>query len=107
MKINQNDILDIIQNVGGKDNISLLTHCVTRLRFVLKDESLINEKALKENSLVKGCFSVKGQYQVIIGPGLVDQVYDLVLAETGAKEADSSELKDVFGRNVFAGGAPA
>ena len=95
MKINQNDILDIIQNVGGKDNISLLTHCVTRLRFVLKDESLINEKALKENSLVKGCFSVKGQYQVIIGPGLVDQVYDLVLAETGAKEADSSELKDV------------
>lgn len=95
MKINQNDILDIIQNVGGKDNISLLTHCVTRLRFVLKDESLINEKALKENFLVKGCFSVKGQYQVIIGPGLVDQVYDLVLAETGAKEADSSELKDV------------
>ena len=45
MKINQNDILDIIQNVGGKDNISLLTHCVTRLRFVLKDESKINVKS--------------------------------------------------------------
>ena len=95
MKINQQDILDIIKNVGGKENISLLTHCVTRLRFVLKDESKIDEKNLKENSLVKGCFSVKGQYQVIIGPGLVDQVYDLVLAETGAKEADNSELKDV------------
>lgn len=100
MNIEKKDILDIIERVGGKENISLLTHCVTRLRFVLKDESKIDEKGLKENPLVKGCFSVKGQYQVIIGPGLVDQVYDLVLDETGAKEADSSELKEVENKSM-------
>lgn len=88
-------MLDIVQNVGGKDNISLLTHCVTRLRFVLNDESLINEEALKQNELVKGCFSTKGQYQVIIGPGLVDKVYDLMLEATGAKEASRDDLKKI------------
>lgn len=88
-------MLDIVQNVGGKDNISLLTHCVTRLRFVLNDESLINEEALKQNELVKGCFSTKGQYQVIIGPGLVDKVYDLMLEATGVKEASRDDLKKI------------
>lgn len=39
----------IVQNVGGKDNIKSLTHCFTRLRFVLKDESKANEEMLKEN----------------------------------------------------------
>ena len=95
MQIEQKDILDIIEGVGGKENISLLTHCVTRLRFVLKDETKIDEASLKENPLVKGCFAAKGQYQVIIGPGLVDQVYDRVLELTGAQEAVQEELKAI------------
>ncbi|WP_252231907.1 PTS transporter subunit IIBCA [Clostridium sp. ZBS15] len=95
MNIKKSNITDIIHNVGGKDNISLLTHCVTRLRFVLKDESKVNEAKLKENELVKGCFSTKGQYQVIIGPGIVDKVFDVVLEETGAKEANRDELKKI------------
>jgi len=95
MDIKREDILEIISCVGGKENISLITHCVTRLRFVLKDETRIREDDLKEISLVKGCFAAKGQYQVIIGPGIVDRVYEQVLAETGAKEADSAELKDI------------
>lgn len=92
MENRREEIRQIISCVGGKDNISMLTHCVTRLRFVLKDETKIREKELKENPLVKGCFAVKGQYQVIIGPG-VEKVYKEVQEETGAKEADSAELK--------------
>jgi len=95
MDIKREDILEIISCVGGKENISLITHCVTRLRFVLKDEGKIREDDLKEISLVKGCFAAKGQYQVIIGPGIVDRVYDRVREETGAKEADSAELKEI------------
>ena len=67
MENRREEIRQIISCVGGKDNISMLTHCVTRLRFVLKDETKIREKELKENPLVKGCFAAKGQYQVIIG----------------------------------------
>ena len=70
MENRREEIRQIISCVGGKDNISMLTHCVTRLRFVLKDETKIREKELKENPLVKGCFAAKGQYQVIIGPGV-------------------------------------
>lgn len=66
---------EIIQLVGGKENVADFTHCVTRLRFVLKDESLINEANLKEVDLVKGVFKANDQYQVIIGPGLVDKVF--------------------------------
>ena len=95
MEIKNQDIQRIIECVGGKENISMLTHCVTRLRFVLKDESKIQEDALKEISLVKGCFAAKGQYQVIIGPGIVDRVYEKVLAATEAKAADSEELKKI------------
>lgn len=91
----EEQILDIVNHVGGKDNISLLTHCVTRLRFVLKEESKINEEALKKNELVKGCFSTKGQYQVIIGPGLVDKVYEEMLVITGATEASREDLKKI------------
>lgn len=87
--------VDIIQHVGGKENISLLTHCVTRLRFVLKDVSLINEVALKQNTLVKGCFTTKGQYQVIIGPGLVDKVYDAIVQYTNVKKASQEDLKKI------------
>lgn len=100
MSINRQDVLDIVQYVGGKDNISLLTHCVTRLRFVLKDETLIQEEKLKELELVKGCFHSSGQFQVIIGAGIVDRVFAMVEQETGAKIADKEELKAVEGRRL-------
>lgn len=100
MEIKKDDVLDIIENVGGKQNISMLTHCVTRLRFVLKDESLVNEEALKQNELVQGCFNTNGQFQVIIGPGLVDRVYDECLKYTDAKEASKEELKEVEEKNM-------
>lgn len=58
---------EILQNVGGTDNISGLTHCATRLRFNLKDESKAKTDVLKGIKGVMGVVSSGGQYQVIIG----------------------------------------
>ncbi|EJV33228.1 phosphotransferase system, EIIB, partial [Enterococcus faecalis ERV81] len=66
---------DIILAVG-KDNLIAAAHCATRLRLVLKDNTKVNQKALDENPNVKGTFKIDGQYQVIIGAGDVNFVYD-------------------------------
>ena len=76
MAIDRKNVERIVEAVGGKDNIEAATHCVTRLRFALVDDSKVDSQALEANDLVKGQFSSQGQFQVVIGPGLVDQVYD-------------------------------
>lgn len=69
----------IIQNVGGKDNIAGLTHCVTRLRFKLKDETKANTEILKETDGIVTVIHGGGQYMVVIGNHVPD-VYDAVVA---------------------------
>lgn len=69
----------IIQNVGGKSNILSLTHCVTRLRFKLKDESKAQTEVLKETDGIVTVIQSGGQYMVVIG-NHVPQVYDAVCA---------------------------
>ena len=69
----------IIQNVGGKENINSVAHCVTRLRFRLKDESKANDEVLENTDGVLQIMKAGGQYQVVIGPQVGD-VYDAVLA---------------------------
>jgi PTS system beta-glucosides-specific IIC component len=69
----------IIQNVGGKDNITSLTHCVTRLRFKLKDESKANTDILKNTDGVVTVIQSGGQYMVVIGNHVPD-VYDSVVS---------------------------
>lgn len=59
----------------GKDNISSATHCATRLRLIVKDKDRIDEKALLAINLVKGTFFNAGQYQIILGTGIVNKVY--------------------------------
>lgn len=66
---------DIVKNVGGKDNIVSLVHCVTRLRFNLKDEKLANDEVLKNMDGVITVMHSAGQYQVVIG-NHVPQVYE-------------------------------
>lgn len=67
----------IIQNVGGRDNIISLTHCITRLRFKLKDESKANTDILKATDGIVTVMKAGGQYQVVIGNHVAD-VYDVV-----------------------------
>lgn len=69
----------IIQNVGGKDNISAITHCVTRLRFTLKDESKAQTDILKSTDGVVTVLQSGGQYQVVIGNHVPD-VYASVVS---------------------------
>ncbi|MFR3728064.1 PTS transporter subunit EIIC [Lacrimispora sp.] len=68
----------IIQNVGGKENINSITHCITRLRFKLKDEGKANTDILKQTDGVLSVVQANGQYQVVIG-NTVQEVYDAVL----------------------------
>lgn len=65
----------VIDNLGGKENISTLAHCATRLRIVLKDDSKVNKEAIENIDGVKGQFAVSGQYQIIFGSGTVNKVY--------------------------------
>lgn len=82
---------DIVTNVGGKENIISLKHCITRLRFKLKDESIANDDIL--NNMDGVVIVIGGQYQVVIG-NHVTQVFDevnQVLGITEATDSNSSE----------------
>jgi len=86
---------DIVAAVGGQDNITAVTHCVTRLRFVLADESAVDAAALDAVDEVKGSFSAGGQFQVVIGPGTVEKVYAAMLEQTGGPAVTKEEVKAV------------
>lgn len=83
----------IIENVGGPENVEGLTHCITRLRFKLRDESKANTDVLKKTKGVITVAQSAGQYQVVIGNDVTD-VYDAVCSKLGtikASEAASDE----------------
>ena len=82
----------IIQNVGGKQNINSITHCITRLRFKLKDESKANTDVLNSTDGVIKVIQANGQYQVVIG-NQVAEVYDAVL-EVGHLQGDGTVDED-------------
>lgn len=89
-------IAEEIVGYVGKDNVTTYTHCATRLRFVVKDQSKIDEAHLKAMQEVMGIVVKGGQYQVIIGP-TVDKVYNEVMeiiplgSQSNEKEADKEE----------------
>ncbi|MEK4090003.1 MULTISPECIES: PTS system trehalose-specific EIIBC component [Bacillus] len=83
----------IAEAVGGIENIEAATHCVTRLRFALIDETKVNQKMLDAIDIVKGSFAVNGQFQVVIGQGTVNKVYAELVKETGMGEASKDDVK--------------
>ncbi|WP_141433724.1 PTS system trehalose-specific EIIBC component [Bacillus sp. 03113] len=89
----KDSVKQIIEAVGGKNNIEAATHCVTRLRFALADEKKVNKSKLEEVDVVKGSFSANGQFQVVIGQGTVDKVYKEMVALTGIGEASKDDVK--------------
>lgn len=84
---------EIVEAIGGKENVSAATHCVTRLRFALIDEGKVDKEKLENIDLVKGSFSTNGQFQVVIGQGTVNKVYNEMAAETGIGEASKEDVK--------------
>ncbi len=80
---------DIIENIGGEENVNGLRHCITRLRFNLKDESKANTDYLKKRDGVVTVVQSSGQYQVVIG-NEVAEVYDAITEVSGIGDGSSS-----------------
>ena len=96
---------EIVRNVGGKENVISLTHCITRLRFKLKDEGIANDDVLKKMSGVVTVMKSGGQYHVVIGnhvPEVYADVLPLVgLSEDSAKAAEGEQKKEnLFNRAI-------
>lgn len=91
---------DIIQNVGGKENVISVVHCVTRLRFKLKDEGEANTDVLKDMDGVVTVMQSGGQYQVVIGNHVPD-VYKAVVEVGGFQSEVSSEEEDGKNQGLF------
>ncbi|MGM0875205.1 MAG: PTS system trehalose-specific EIIBC component [Bacillota bacterium] len=100
MSVDQKQVRQIIDAIGGKDNIAAVTHCVTRLRFALADEGKVDKEALEMIDLVKGSFSTNGQFQVVIGQGTVDKVYKELVNQTGVGEASKDDVKKASEKNL-------
>ena len=94
---------EVVEAVGGASNISAAAHCATRLRLVIADESKTNQQALDDNEDLKGTFAAGGMFQIIVGPGDVDQVYDHMVADHGVREVSKDEAKEEAeaGGNIF------
>lgn len=97
-KIDPQYVTQLIALLGGKENIATLTHCITRLRFVLNDESKVDSQAIEQLPIVKANFFTGGQYQVVIGQEVSDY-YKLVLAETGLASVDKEQVKAAARKN--------
>lgn len=82
---------DIVKNVGGKSNVISLAHCITRLRFKLKDESKANEDAIKAMDDVITVVKSGGQFQVVVG-NKVGEVCDEILASQGIQAAGGADV---------------
>ncbi|HGM1477819.1 TPA: glucose PTS transporter subunit IIA [Clostridioides difficile] len=89
-----NELIEII----GKDNIISITHCATRLRVMIKDRETINDKKVEKVNEVKGVFFTSGQYQIILGTGIVNKVYAEV-EKMGLKTLSKKEQDELVKNN--------
>ena len=94
-----NDSKELLQYVGGKDNISAVTHCVTRMRFVLKNTALADKEKIESLKSVKGTFIQAGQFQVIIGNTVTDFYNDFVKV-SGVEGVSKDSVKDAAKSNM-------
>ena len=90
----------VLKFVGGEENIVSVAHCATRLRFVLKDEKLADKTKLEEINEVKGAFSSSGQYQIILGQGVVNKVYEGLVGTANIKASTTTEAKEEAMQNL-------
>lgn len=94
----EKEVKELLEYVGGKENIASLMHCVTRLRFVLKDESKVDIKKIEALPTVKGTFTQAGQFQVIIG-NQVSEFYKEFAEYAGIQAVSKEEVKQAAKQN--------
>ena len=92
------DAAKLLELVGGKENISAVSHCMTRMRFVLNDPALANIEAIEAIPSVKGSFTQAGQFQVIIGNTVAD-FYNDFTAISGIEGVSKDEAKSAAKQN--------
>ena len=85
---------EVVEAIGGPSNISAAAHCATRLRLVIADPDKINQQALDDNEELKGTFAAGGMFQIIVGPGDVDQVFQHMVDDHGVRQVSKDEAKD-------------
>lgn len=96
----------VIEAIGGRDNVSSVTHCATRLRVMVKDEAKIDKDRVENLEKVQGAFFNSGQYQIIFGTGTVNKIYDEVVelglptSSTGEQKAEAAKKGNWFQRAV-------
>ncbi|MEE1114321.1 MAG: glucose PTS transporter subunit IIA [Eubacterium sp.] len=84
---------EIVDHIGGRENVAQAAHCATRLRLVIKDNGKVDKDYLDNVDGVKGMFESNGQLQLIIGTGTVNKVYDEFLDITGMDAATKDDVK--------------
>lgn len=96
----------VIEAIGGRDNVSSVAHCATRLRVMVKDEAKIDKDRVENLEKVQGAFFNSGQYQIIFGTGTVNKIYDEVVelglptSSTGEQKAEAAKKGNWFQRAV-------
>lgn len=88
---------EIVALIGGKENVKSLSHCITRLRFVLKDASIVDEDALKNLDGVVTLMKSGGQHQVVIGNHVADVYADVIEVLGISEDVNSSEDEKIDG----------
>lgn len=90
----------LLEALGGKENISAAAHCATRLRLVLHDEGKVDQAKLDAMDAVKGTFSNSGQFQIIMGAGIVNTIYGELTKLTGGNDMSVSDVKEASAKKL-------
>lgn len=97
---------EVIEALGGRENVRSVAHCATRLRVMVHDEGKIDKEKAEAIDKVKGAFFNSGQYQMIFGTGTVNKIYDEVVAlglptsSTSEQNAEAAKQGNVFQRAI-------
>ncbi|WP_303974284.1 sucrose-specific PTS transporter subunit IIBC [Streptococcus merionis] len=97
---------EVIDALGGRENVRSVAHCATRLRVMVVDESKIDKDRAENIEKVQGAFFNSGQYQMIFGTGTVNKIYDEVVAlglptaSTGEQKAEAAKQGNAFQRAI-------
>ncbi|KAB8128300.1 PTS sugar transporter subunit IIA [Gracilibacillus oryzae] len=93
MASNEEIAKQVIESIGGSENVQSIAHCATRLRIVVNDREKIDDEKVEQIDKVKGAFFNSGQYQIIFGTGTVNRIYEAIegIGVSGSKETEVKE----------------
>ena len=92
---------EVIEALGGRENVNSVAHCATRLRVMVKDENKINKEKAENIEKVQGAFFNSGQYQMIFGTGTVNKIYDNLHATGVINFSHASSDNDACGVQIL------